>query len=195
MPRKVAKSNRGPAAADDNRRALIKAARKVFASRGLHAPLSAVATEAGVGQGVLYRHFPTRLSLALAVFEKNWVEFERIALDPDPHAFERLWRLFVDKTIDDVAFVEMAVNARHTLLDYDGEERMRGMIGPSLARAQAAELISHLLTADDVLIAQRMVYGVAVTARDPKDARTRLARAWKLADLLPKLGLESAERA
>jgi AcrR family transcriptional regulator len=63
--------NRGPSAAAENRAALIAAARAVFATAGYDAPLSAVARRAGVGQGSLYRHFPNRMSLAVAVFEDN----------------------------------------------------------------------------------------------------------------------------
>ena len=58
------KANRGPSAGPENRRALIAAARAVFAESGYSAPLSAVARRAGVGQGSLYRHFPDRVALA-----------------------------------------------------------------------------------------------------------------------------------
>ncbi|MEQ1609304.1 MAG: TetR family transcriptional regulator [Hyphomonadaceae bacterium] len=34
------------------------------------APLSAIAKTAGVGQGRLYRHFPTREALVLGVYRK-----------------------------------------------------------------------------------------------------------------------------
>lgn len=58
------RANRGPAAAAENRAAIIKAAGEVFAEQGLGAPLNSIAKRAGVGQGSLYRHFPTRASLA-----------------------------------------------------------------------------------------------------------------------------------
>ena len=68
---RATKSNRGPAAGPGNRSALIAAAREVYADDGLSAPFSAVAKRAGVGQGSLYRHFPDRTALAVAVFEEN----------------------------------------------------------------------------------------------------------------------------
>ena len=71
------RTNRGPAAAAGNRRALIAAAREVYAVGGLGAPFSAVAKRAGVGQGSLYRHFPDRTALAVAVFEDNVRDFSR----------------------------------------------------------------------------------------------------------------------
>ena len=66
--------NRGPAAAAGNRRALLRAARDLFAQKGYNVPLSAIARAAGVGQAVLYRHFPRRLDLAFAVFEENFAD-------------------------------------------------------------------------------------------------------------------------
>ncbi|SNT28098.1 DNA-binding transcriptional regulator, AcrR family [Asanoa hainanensis] len=53
-----------------NRERLLVAARALFATDGLHAPLDRIATTAGVGPGTLYRHFPTRLALWEAVLEE-----------------------------------------------------------------------------------------------------------------------------
>lgn len=50
-----------------NRAAVVTAARALFAERGVEVPLRAVATEAGVGIATLYRHFPDRDALILAV--------------------------------------------------------------------------------------------------------------------------------
>jgi AcrR family transcriptional regulator len=47
---------------------LLSAASAVFAEQGAEACLEDVAERAGVGIGTLYRHFPTRRSLAEAVF-------------------------------------------------------------------------------------------------------------------------------
>ncbi|MEU6352646.1 helix-turn-helix domain-containing protein [Streptomyces sp. NPDC047072] len=72
-------ANRGPKAAAGNRAALVTAAREVYAEHGLDAPLSLIARRAGVGQGVLYRHFPDREAMAAAILEENVVEIERAA--------------------------------------------------------------------------------------------------------------------
>src|SRR5690606_39484170 len=71
MTQTATKPNRGPAAAAENRAALLAAARRLFAERGYHAPLSAIAREAGVGQGSLYRHFPQRELIAAAILEEK----------------------------------------------------------------------------------------------------------------------------
>ncbi|WP_062302402.1 TetR/AcrR family transcriptional regulator [Demequina subtropica] len=78
----VTKANRGPSAAAENRAALVAAARDVFAEQGVDGPISTVARRAGVGQASLYRHFPTRESLAYAVFDENLDAIERLAADP-----------------------------------------------------------------------------------------------------------------
>ncbi len=187
VPREPRTRNRGPAAAAENRRAILDAARRVFAQRGYHAPLSAVAKEAGVGQGVLYRHFPDRLSLALEVFERNWAAYEELAVDPDPRSFHRLWTLMIEHTITDAAFVEMAVDARRSLVDYDGAHRQRALIEPSLRRAQDAGLIDPELTAADVILGARMAFGIVTTADEGDDVRAMVARALRVARLLPPI--------
>lgn len=72
------RANRGPAAAAENRAAIIKAAGEIFAEQGLDAPLNAIAKRAGVGQGSLYRNFPTRQSLAFVAFQNNLADIEAV---------------------------------------------------------------------------------------------------------------------
>ena len=49
--------------------ALVEAARTVFANRGVDAPAKEITDLAGVGVGTLYRHFPRRSDLIIAVLE------------------------------------------------------------------------------------------------------------------------------
>jgi AcrR family transcriptional regulator len=49
--------------------ALLDAAKSVFASSGVDAPVREIATKAGVGVGTVYRHFPQRSDLVVAVFQ------------------------------------------------------------------------------------------------------------------------------
>lgn len=173
----AAPSNRGPAAAAGNRRAILDAARRLFAERGYRVPLSAIARAAGVGQGVLYRHFPTRLDLAFAVFEENFAELEAIAADSGSETFIRLWSRLLELTIEAAAFVEMVVDARRNLPDYDGGDRLLRLIAATLPRAQAAGLVDADLSAADVHLAHRMVYGVVVTANDPDQVKDTVDQA------------------
>ena len=59
--------------AQRNRERLLDAALKLFTTTKEEVTLSAVAEEAGVGIGTLYRHFPTRDALVEAVY-RNEVE-------------------------------------------------------------------------------------------------------------------------
>jgi AcrR family transcriptional regulator len=173
-------ANRGPGAAADNRLALLAAAGRVFTERGYHVPLSAIAREAGVGQGVLYRHFPTRLDLALAVFEAHLVELERLAAEPGEGTFDRLWSRLVELTVAQQAFIEAVVDARRNVPDLDLEGRVRRLVDSTLPPAQAAGLVRADLTSDDLMLITRMVFGIAVTAADPASARPAVDRALAL---------------
>jgi AcrR family transcriptional regulator len=48
--------------------ALLDAAAEVFVESGVDAPVREIAARAGVGMGTIYRHFPTRPELVVAVY-------------------------------------------------------------------------------------------------------------------------------
>jgi len=54
--------------AQRNIHAVLAAATAVFATSGVDAPVREIATRAGVGVGTVYRHFPQRSDLIVAVF-------------------------------------------------------------------------------------------------------------------------------
>ncbi|MBB3050973.1 AcrR family transcriptional regulator [Prauserella isguenensis] len=51
-----------------NEKTLLDAAARVFANQGVDAPVRQIAAEAGVGVGTVYRHFPQRSDLVIAVY-------------------------------------------------------------------------------------------------------------------------------
>ncbi len=57
--------------AQRNAEALLDAAKTVFAASGVDAPAKEIADAAGVGVGTLYRHFPHRADLVVAVFRRE----------------------------------------------------------------------------------------------------------------------------
>ncbi|HVV18689.1 MAG TPA: TetR/AcrR family transcriptional regulator [Pseudonocardiaceae bacterium] len=59
--------------------ALLAAAKDVFARLGTDAPLEAITQQAGVGRGTLYRHFPTREHLFVAIMRERVEELDRTA--------------------------------------------------------------------------------------------------------------------
>jgi AcrR family transcriptional regulator len=54
-----------------NEDAVLKAAKQVFATHGVDAPVREIAARAGVGMGTLYRRFPKRSDLVAAVFRRE----------------------------------------------------------------------------------------------------------------------------
>jgi len=51
--------------------ALLEAAKAVFVASGVDAPAKEIADRAGVGVGTLYRHFPQRSDLVVAVLQRE----------------------------------------------------------------------------------------------------------------------------
>jgi len=78
-----------------NRERVLEAAKKVFSAGGPDASLEAVAREAGVGIGTLYRHFPTREALFEAVYRREVQQLadlaEELKEQPDPVEALRRW--------------------------------------------------------------------------------------------------------
>lgn len=170
--------NRGPAAAAENRAAIIAAARRLFAEEGYRVPLSAIGKAAGVGQGVLYRHFRNRLALAFAVFGENYAELERVIADtPGPECFWAAWRLVVRNTVESSAIVEMVIDARTQFPESLGAQRLERLLAEPLARAQRAGLADPSWSPHDVLLLQHMTYGVVLAqgANAPEAVHRALA--------------------
>lgn len=65
------KEKRVRADAQRSRDALLEAAKAVFATSGVDAPVREVAETAGVGIGTVYRNFPTRADLVAGVFRRE----------------------------------------------------------------------------------------------------------------------------
>ena len=81
---------------------LLEAAAAVFVESGVDAPVREIAAKAGVGMGTLYRHFPTRSELVVAVY-RHQVEAcadagpQLLAESSTPEVALREWvALFVD---------------------------------------------------------------------------------------------------
>jgi AcrR family transcriptional regulator len=94
-PRKRADARR-------NEAALLDAAAAAFVASGVGVPVRDIAARAGVGVGTIYRHFPTRADLIVAVY-RHQVEAcaeagpVLLASSRTPHAALARWiNLFVD---------------------------------------------------------------------------------------------------
>ncbi len=94
-PRKRADARR-------NEKTLLDAAAAAFVTAGVDVPVRDIAAKAGVGVGTIYRHFPTRADLVVAVY-RHQVEAcaeagpALLADSSTPHAALARWiDLFVD---------------------------------------------------------------------------------------------------
>ncbi|MGW0480744.1 TetR/AcrR family transcriptional regulator [Nonomuraea sp. NPDC003214] len=94
-PRKRADARR-------NEQTLLEAAAEAFIASGVDVPVRDIAARAGVGVGTIYRHFPTRAELIVAVY-RHQVEAcaeagpALLAGSDSPHAALTRWiDLFVD---------------------------------------------------------------------------------------------------
>jgi AcrR family transcriptional regulator len=173
-----ARDNRGPSAAAANRAALVAAAREVFGAAGFDAPLSAVARRAGVGQGSLYRHFPDRVSLALAAFAENVSGLEALAARPDSTLDDCL-ALITDQAISGTAFLDMLSGHADDPRIVPVADRVTEVLAGKLPAGKQAGAWQAWVTADDLLTAVSMVSGhIARTAAG--DRRAAADRAWTL---------------
>jgi AcrR family transcriptional regulator len=123
---------------------LIIAAQREFAARGVNASLEAIARDADVAIGTLYRHFPTRLDLLMAAFEprlQGFLDGARTALQiEDPwegfvYYLENLFRVQAgDRGFNDFLSRRFPGNADTERI----HDQMCRQIESVLARAQSA---------------------------------------------------------
>jgi AcrR family transcriptional regulator len=85
-----------------NQQTLLDAAAALFVTSGVEVPVRDIAAKAGVGTGTIYRHFPTRADLIVAVYRYQVEACAEagpllLASNASPHAALRQWiNLFVD---------------------------------------------------------------------------------------------------
>lgn len=168
-------ANRGRAAAAENRSALVASARRLFFSQGYGVPLSAIAKDAGVGQGTLYRHFPGREALAEAVVADTMDELGRRSLElQGPEAFGVLWRHVVDTLVDSVGFLDAVLGPRGELGRRRPDQELAALLAEPFDRARSAGLVDEHLSLEDAMLTLAMVHGAAHRAADRR-AREELA--------------------
>nr|WP_221474389.1 TetR/AcrR family transcriptional regulator [Planomonospora venezuelensis] len=159
---------------------MIAAAREAFASCGYDASLTDVARAAGVGQGSLYRHFPDRLSLALAVFEDSIAELEALAARPGT-TLEEVLALVTEQTVASTTFIRLVTvppqpDPRILRL----RERVGMLLEAGLAEAQRAGRVRAQVTTDDLLLAIGML-ALLLTEIPVASERTEAARRiWRM---------------
>jgi AcrR family transcriptional regulator len=141
-----------------NRARVLEAAKAVFSSGGPQASLEAVARQAGVGIGTLYRHFPTREVLFEAVYRREVEQLVELAGQlaecPAPVAALRRWLRanveFVATKKGMAAALALAAHGSTELSAYTAE-RLTGAVRRLMDRAAAAGELRADIGPEDVL--------------------------------------------
>jgi AcrR family transcriptional regulator len=141
-----------------NRERVLEAAKAVFSAGGPDASLEAVARQAGVGIGTLYRHFPTREALFEAVYRREVQQLgelaEQLKSEADPVDALRRWLRsnveFVATKKGMSAALALTVQGSSELTAFSFE-RLTKAVGALLDRAVAAGEIRSDISPEDLL--------------------------------------------
>jgi AcrR family transcriptional regulator len=162
---------------------VLAAAGEVFGELGVAAPLDEIARRAGVGNATMYRHFPTRRELVIAVYAGEVTALcelgRSLATDQSPgDALFRWLRAFT-------AHVATKRELPLAIPDDDAGQRselyrqwhdtMRATASALLGRAQDAGIIGNDLAVSDLLAAASGI-GYAAAGDDQIDRLLAIVR-------------------
>ena len=135
---------------------VLDAAREVFAEQGIDAPVTEIADRAGVGVGTIFRRFPTKDDLLVAVVEQRTaqlIDAADVALESDDPgaALRKFMEIAAAMHISDVCWCDAGDT---DLFSRDGIRELIdvlvGKMGELLTRAQTAGQIRSDLRALDI---------------------------------------------
>jgi AcrR family transcriptional regulator len=182
LPHSAARALRSDAQANHDR--LLDAAARAFAREGSGASLKAIAKDAGVGIGTLYRRFPTRERLVEAVHRAEVARLcatapALLARMPAAAALRTWAELFLEflAAKDGMADVLRVVLAADDDLRLEIRRLLADAIGQLLAAGQAEGTLRQIEDPGDVMFA---LGGIALIAGGPLDRE----RARRLVSLL-----------
>jgi AcrR family transcriptional regulator len=162
-----------------NREAVLSAATTLYVEHGVDVPFEDIAQRAGVGRATMYRHFPTRDALLLAMLEQLVAELEDVAADipQTPSGFFRLFRAAVRLQVDNLPLVQLLPPVLP-----EGVDRLRDRIDAVYRRpldvAKTAGTVRPGLSTADVRVLVSMLSAVIRPQTSEADRRRalRLAR-------------------
>ncbi|MFF2554817.1 TetR/AcrR family transcriptional regulator [Nocardia sp. NPDC058058] len=169
MPPENARPLRADAQVNHDR--LLEAAARAFAADGTDASLKAIAKDAGVGIGTLYRRFPTRETLVEATYRNEVTRLCAAAPDllttlPPTRAL----RTWMDHFVDFMATKNAMLDALRTVLMSEADiMNTRALLANSLSTLMTAGATNHTIRTDinptDVLMA---LGGITLIAGEPE---------------------------
>lgn len=168
--------------AEENRAVILAAADLVFASHGITVPLDLVCQQAGVGRATLYRHFPDRHHLIVALLERGLEETaaKAVELGDREDAFFVLLRFHAER-----------IHSRSSLVDYwrvldrgapevrRVRERFHQIFSPLIFRAVEAGTCRPDIQVEDVTLLVSML-GSALRGRSAEEQARLSLRAFEL---------------
>ncbi|MCM5558253.1 TetR/AcrR family transcriptional regulator [Pleomorphomonas sp. JP5] len=168
--------------AEENRAVILAAADLVFASHGITVPLDLVCKQAGVGRATLYRHFPDRHHLIVALLERGLEETaaKAVELGDRQDAFFVLLRFHAER-----------IRSRSSLVDYwrvldrgapevqRVRERFHQIFSPLIFRAVEAGICRPDIQVEDVTLLVS-VLGSALRGRSADEQARLSLRAFEL---------------
>ncbi len=158
---------------------MIACAREVFAELGYDAPLTRVASRAGLTLEALHSEFPDHESIALAVFAENIAFIEGLADDPAA-SLRTVLEVIVDQitvSMDFISLLDPWSSADPRLIEPN--RRIGRMLAHKLEQSAAMREVRRDLTVEDVLLALEMLS--ALLGQTAPAARPAVAgQAWKL---------------
>jgi AcrR family transcriptional regulator len=167
-----------------NRERLLEVAVRAFSQDGPDATLDAIAKEAGVGIGTLYRHFPSREALIEAAYRNELARLcdavPDLLQDMPPDQAARVW---MDRYIDYMATKRGMADALRVVIASgrtpyaQSRDRLTSAIATLLQAGAAAGTLRSEVEPVDVFAS---LAGVALTAGGPANRD----QAGRLLDLL-----------
>jgi AcrR family transcriptional regulator len=170
--------------AQRNRTRLLDVAVRAFSQEGTDVPLDAIAKEAGVGIGTLYRHFPTREALVEAVYRNELarlcdsVDDLLASLPPD-----KAMRSWMDRFVDYMTTKRGMADALRAVIASGGNpyaesrDRLTAAITTLLKAGAATGTLRGDVEPKDVLAS---LSGISLAAGEP----TQRDQAGRMLDLL-----------
>ncbi len=151
--------------AQRNRERILEIAKAAFTRHGADASLDEIAKQAGVGAGILYRHFPTRDALIEAVYrsevEKLAAAGRGFAAAMPPIEALRAWMLLFVDYIAAKHIIAPALNSvvgGPSRLYEDSRSMIHGVIEALVKRAKRSGDLRRDMDASDLL---RALIGVS----------------------------------
>ncbi|TQS26743.1 TetR/AcrR family transcriptional regulator [Microbispora sp. KK1-11] len=167
-----------------NRERLLDVAVRAFSQDGPDVTLDAIAKEAGVGIGTLYRHFPTREALIEAAYRNELAKLCDAAAElADAMPPDVAMRTWMDRFVDYLATKRGMADALRAVIASGANpyahsrDRLLGAIGTLLDAGGRAGTLRRDVAAEDVLTG---VNGVCLATGEPAQRE----QAGRLLDLL-----------